>query len=129
MTMARSAAIEIEGARQLRASMKAAGIDLGDLAAAHAQVSGYVASRAKTVAPHRSGSLAATVRGNKAKTAAVVRAGSAAVPYAGPIHWGWPARHIAAHPFLTAVAAETEPTWTEIYFRAVNQIVDRIHGR
>src|SRR5690625_8028143 len=39
------------------------------------------------------GTLAGTLRAGRGKTKAVVRAGSAAVPYAGPIHYGWPARN------------------------------------
>lgn len=109
--------------------MKAAGEDLGDLKDAHAQVAGYVASASATAAPHRSGSLAGSVRGNRAATSAVIKAGSAAVPYANPIHWGWPGRNIAAHPFMSDTAVATEPTWTDMYFQAVQRIVDRIRGK
>lgn len=50
--------------------------------------------------PRRSGNLASTLRAGKGKTKAVVRAGGARAPYAGVIHYGWPARNIAAQPFL-----------------------------
>lgn len=121
--------VQVEGARELRASMKAAGEDLGDLKDAHSQVAGFVAGAASAAAPHRSGALAGTVRGNRAATSAVVKAGGAAVPYAGVIHWGWPGRNIPAHPFLTDTATSTEPTWTDMYFQAVQRIVDRIRGK
>lgn len=121
--------VTVEGARELRSTMKAAGEDLGDLKDAHAEVAAYVATSARAAAPITSGRLAATVRGNRAAASAVVKAGSAAAPYAGPIHWGWPARSIAAQPFLTATAAETEPHWTETYLAAIRRIVDRIHGK
>lgn len=121
--------VQVEGARELRASMRAAGRDLGDLADANQRVAGYVAAAATTAAPHRSGSLAATVRGNRAASSAVVKAGGSAVRYAGAVHWGWPARHITAQPFLADTAARTEQTWTGIYFEAVQRIVDRIHGK
>jgi len=52
--------------------------------------------------PRVTGTLAGTLRAGRGKTKAVVRAGTAAVPYAGPIHYGWPARNIAPQPFLTA---------------------------
>lgn len=50
--------------------------------------------------PRRSGNLANTLRAGKGKTKAVVRAGGARAPYAGVIHYGWPARNIAPQPFL-----------------------------
>lgn len=108
--------------------MKAAGADLADLGAVHATIARYVAMRAAAMAPHRSGRLAGNVRGGKGKTAAIVRAGGARVPYAGPIHWGWPRRHITANPFMVDAAHITEPTWTKWYLARVEQIVSTIHG-
>lgn len=121
--------VKVEGARELRATMKRAGDDLGDLKDAHAQVASTVAVSAKGSAPAVSGRLAGTIRGNRAAASAVVKAGGASAPYAGPIHWGWPARNIAAQPFLTDAASQTEPTWTEIYLSAIKKIVDKIHGK
>ena len=51
-------------------------------------------------APKRTGRLAASVRGSRAKNKAVVMAGRASVVYAGPINYGWPARKIAASGFM-----------------------------
>lgn len=58
--------------------------------------------------PRVTGTLAGTLRAGRGKTKAVVRAGSAAVPYAGPIHYGWPARNIIAQPFLTDALAANQ---------------------
>lgn len=127
--MAGGGIVEVEGARELRASMKRAGEDLGDLADAHAEVAAQVAAASSAAAPRKSGNLAGTVRGNRAKTSAVVKAGRASVPYAGVIHWGWPRRNIAAHPWMTDTAKATEPAWTETYLSAIRRIVDRIHGK
>lgn len=52
-------------------------------------------------APAKSGALAGTIRAGRGKTKAVVRAGGARTPYAGVIHYGWPARGISPQPFLT----------------------------
>jgi len=127
--MGRAAVVEVEGARELRATMKRAGEDLGDLKEAHAEVAAYVAAAARSASPSVSGKLAASVRGNRAASSAVVKAGGAAVPYAGPIHWGWPARSIAAQPFVADTAAETEPHWTETYLSAIERIVAKIKGK
>lgn len=123
------AKVTVEGARNLRATLRRAGIDLSDMKDANADVANYVASASKSAAPTVSGKLAATVRGNRAAASAVVRAGGAAVPYAGPIHWGWPARNIAANEFIAATAANTEPTWTQTYFAALQRIVATIKGK
>jgi hypothetical protein len=56
----------------------------------------------------------------------VVSAGGARLPYAGPIHWGWPSRGIAAQPFIAATAQDTQPTWLGYYEADVDKIVDAI---
>lgn len=120
--------VRVDGARQLRATLKRAGQDLSDLKETNATVATYVATRSAAAAPHRSGRLAGSVRPNAAATNATVRAGGAAIPYAGVIHWGWPAHHITGRPFIADTAAATEPVWTEIYSARVRVIVAKIHG-
>lgn len=51
--------------------------------------------------PVLSGALKATIRAGRGKTKAVVRAGTAKVPYAGVIHYGNPYNATPSHPFLT----------------------------
>lgn len=121
--------VKVEGARQLRATLRRAGQDLEDMKDANAEVANYVASASRSAAPTVSGRLAASVRGNRAAASAVVKAGGAAVPYAGPIHWGWPARNIAANEFMAATAANTEPTWVRMYLAAVERIVAKVKGK
>lgn len=121
--------VQVQGARQLRATLRKAGRDLNDLKEAHAQVSAFVAAAAKGTAPRVSGNLAGSIRGNRAATSAVIKAGGARVPYAGVIHWGWPRRNIRAQPFLTDAASSTEPRWRLIYLQSVNRIVNTIRGK
>lgn len=118
--------VQVRGARQLRSAAKRAGVELDDLRDAHAAAARVVVAAAGSVVPHRSGRLAATVRGSGTKTAAIVRAGGAAVPYAGAIHWGWPRRNIAPSLYLTGPATDTEPTWVPIYEAATQRVLDRI---
>ena len=118
--------IRVEGARRLRATMKRAGIDLQELKDAHREAADVVVGA--TRAPSRTGRLAGTVRPGATKTMAIVRAGYASVPYAGPIHWGWPKRNIRAQPFLSDAAQSSEPTWVQAYEREVNEIIDKIEG-
>lgn len=118
--------VRVEGARELRAALRRAGQRLDDLKAANARVAAFVASAAALRAPRRSGRLAGNVRGNRAAGRAVVMAGGVAVPYAGPVHWGWGARGIDPQPFVVDAAQATEPTWLGFYQADVDQIVDAI---
>lgn len=126
--MSRDAGIRVEGARELRATLKRAGDDLQDLKDAHRDAAQIVTAASRVKAPKRTGRLAASVRGSGAAATATIRAGRSSVPYAGPIHWGWPARNIKAQPFITEAAQATEPIWTREYEAAVNKVLHRIKG-
>lgn len=121
--------VKVEGARELRRTLKKAGSDLADLKDANAKVGQLVAQESRPNAPvGRTGRLAASVRANRAAAKAVVSAGGGAVPYAGPIHWGWPARHITAQPFISVTAVATQPRWLPLYEQDIQQICDSVKG-
>jgi len=121
-------AVQVEGVKQLRKSLKAAGEDLSDLKDAHRQAATVVASAARARAPKVRPRLVTTVRPAGTKTAAIVRAGNAKAPYANAIHWGWPKRGITANPFISEAAQDTESTWVPIYSAAVENALDRVQG-
>ena len=114
--------------RELRRSLKAAGISLQDLKDAHNEVAQLVVRAAAPAAPRRTGALVASTRGTGQAAAAVVRAGRASVPYANPIHWGWPARHIKKQPWLYDAAEASQEQWTGLYLSALQKIIDSIEG-
>lgn len=118
--------VRVEGARELRAALKRAGLSLQDLKEVNAKVAALVAGLARPRTPRRTGRLAGTVRGNRAVSQAVVQAGTAAVPYAGPIHWGWPARHIEAQPWISDAAVESESQWLGLIQDGLEAIVDQV---
>ena len=64
------------------------------------QVAEIVINETKKYVPILTGALAAAIRNASTKKSAKVRAGNAAVPYAGPIHFGWPSRSIKPNTFL-----------------------------
>lgn len=119
---------QVEGARQFRATLRSAGDDLSDMKATHAKVATIVENRTRTLAPATTGRLKDTIRSSGTKTYAVVRVGKAKVPYANPIHWGWGRRHIKRNPFVSRAAQETEPIWSEVYFKDLEHILDQIKG-
>jgi hypothetical protein len=120
--------VEVVGAKELRKTLKRAGDDLGDLKGVNQAVGNMVVHTAVGMAPRRSGALAGSIRAARAATSITIRAGSARVPYAGPIHWGWPARNIEANPFLSNAATSTESAWVALYEDELNKIIDRIEG-
>jgi len=119
---------EVEGAKELRKTLKGVEDGLKDLTAAHKDVARIVADDAAVRAPKRTGSLSASIRPAATKTMAVVRAGSARVPYAGVQEWGWPARNIPGQPFIVPAAADTEATWAARYNEAVDELLGKVKG-
>ena len=120
--------LQVVGGRELRASLKRAGVDVQDLKDAHRAVAELVDSRAAPNAPRRTGRLASSQRPAGTQGAAIVRAGGARVPYGPPIHWGWPDRNIRAQPWILDAAEATEDAWTGTYLQAIEAIVNSIEG-
>jgi hypothetical protein len=95
-----AARIQVEGAAELQRAMKRMGADLKDLTKVNRAASDIVAQDARGGAPRLTGALSKTIKPGARKTAGYVQAGSRLVPYAGPIHFGWPRRNIEPQPFL-----------------------------
>lgn len=122
--------LQIEGQKELRRTLKAAGDDLSDLKAAHKEAGDIAAAGSKPLAPvGATGGLAGSIRPGATKTQAVIRAGKARVPYAGPIHWGWPARGIEPHAFLADGAKRTEGQWIPIFEKALQESIKKVKGK
>lgn len=126
--MSRAPAVKVEGLRELRRSLKAAGVSLQDLRDEHARIASIVVDAAAPSAPVLTGALLASTRPAGTQAAAIVRAGRASVPYAGPVHWGWPARHIPAQPWIYDAAIASREQWTGVYLATLEKIIDSIEG-
>lgn len=122
------AQVRVEGLAPLRRQLRQLAGDVEDLKDANAAAAAVVAAAAAARAPHRTGQLAASVRGNRAVGRATVAAGGARLPYAGPIHYGWPAHGIEPHPFITDAAEATEPIWIAAYETAITRAVEKVGG-
>lgn len=123
--------LRIEGGRRLRSTLRKAGADLKDLSKLNKAAAGVVVPVAKAATPYgpaAGGHLKPTVRAGATQKAGIIRVGSKAKPYGGPVHWGWPAKNIKANTWLTAAAAATEPQWTELYWSGLLRIIDNIEG-
>ncbi len=110
-------AFRVDGlTRAIRAAEKA-GADSENMRDLMHSIGEIVAGRGRSLAPARTGALRGTIRAGRGKTKAVVRTGyeSKRLPYAGVIHYGWPAHNIAPHPFMTAAIEQTR-----------TQVIDRL---
>ncbi|QCR40302.1 hypothetical protein C1N74_07625 [Microbacterium sp. SGAir0570] len=94
-----SGRVRVEGLSRSMRALSKAGADAQDMKDLMHSIGSIVVDAAD--APAKSGALAGTIRAGRGKTKAVVRAGGARTPYAGVIHYGWPARGISPQPFLT----------------------------
>ena len=121
-------AVRVQGLSAFIRAMRDAEADLDELKDASQRAGTIVLNAATARAPRRTGRLAASGRVSRVARRAVVRFGSARVPYAGPIHWGWPRRHIAAQPFAIDAARATEPVWLAGYARELERIATKVEG-
>lgn len=127
-------AIQIEGAREVRRAFKQAGA-MKELKEANKQAAAVVVKDAVLLVPKRSGALAKSIRAAGLQSGAEVRAGRASVPYAGPIHFGWPNRPnkakkwrggpIRPNPFLYKAIDRRRGDVLKVYERRVNEAIAR----
>lgn len=117
--------VAVEGGRELRRRLRTVEGGLEDLKTEHRWVATYVLGRARPGAPRRTGALAANGRASGTKTMSTVRYGSVRVPYAAPIHYGWPQRHISPHPWVITAAQQSEAVWVAHFNQTIADLVER----
>lgn len=125
------AQVEVEGAQQFRRGLKQAGVALSNLKNVHRSVANIAADGVRRRAPRgNTRRLVGSIRSGATQRAAFVRVGNnSRIRYAGPINYGWPARHIAANPFANVGAKETEPKWVQLYVDYTTKALDTIKGK
>lgn len=139
-------AIRVEGGRELRRQLKAAG-DGSEKAVrdANKNAAEKVVRAALPNVPVRSGKLRGSVRALASQSAGRVTAGRASVPYAAAIHWGEGAgninhstgatvrranRNIRGRPFLWEAADAMRDQIIEEYADEIDRLLDRtVRGR
>lgn len=114
--------IELEGQREFRRALRAMGDDLDDLKAAHLAGARIVMKEALELVPILTGTLKDTIRASGTKTKGMVRAGYKRVPWAGPIHFGWPDRNITPQPFLYDAIDHRRDEVLDVYWDRVTRI-------
>lgn len=107
--MARTGGFKVSGLTQVVRQLQEIGVEVEDLKAAFSNIAAMGARHASRFAPKRSGRLAGDIRGNRAKSKAVVTAGRKSVPYAGPINYGWASRNIEPSGFMQKADKAVQP--------------------
>jgi hypothetical protein len=86
-------------------------------------IAGIITSAARARSPVLTGTLRGTISPDTSTGVGGTRWGT---DYGGPIHFGWPDRHIAAQPFARDAAAATEPQWLAVIEAANDEALDII---
>lgn len=119
-------AVEVHGLRELRRDLRAIDRTLPrelskDMKAA---AEGTVLPAAKQQAPRRTGRLADSLKVSVRATSVAIRS---PLPYAQPIHWGWPRRNIRANPFIERAIEEKGEALVDALGDGIEELARR-HG-
>jgi hypothetical protein len=99
----------VSGLKQVLSNLSKLGLDVDDFKETFGSIADRGAALAAGFVRSRSGRLAGTVRGNRAKNRSVVSAGRASVKYAGVQNYGWPRRNIPAQRFMQRADDQLKP--------------------
>lgn len=115
--------LRIEGLRETVARLQSMGADVADLKKVFGDIANEGARLAASFAPHRTGKLAASIKGNRAKNYASVKAGGARVPYAAVQNYGWERRDIVASRFMQRADAVLRPRVGGMLQTAIDRLI------
>lgn len=119
--------VRVEGLREAVRDLQKWGAEVDDLKDAFADISTRGARLASSFAPVKSGALQASVRGNRAKSKAVITSGRARTPYAGPINYGWPDRNIAGSFFMQRADEQMRPIALDLLEKNIDRIIEGLN--
>ncbi len=120
-----STKIRVDGGRELRRQLKAFQSGIDGLKEIHRDTGELVGREAARLVPVRSGLLKSTIRAAGQASGAVVRAGFGRVPYAGPIHFGWPSHNISPTPFLYDALDARHDEVIDMYEKRVDGLIKK----
>jgi HK97 gp10 family phage protein len=118
-------AVKIEGLREVNKALRDLSDDLkNSMKETHLAAAKTIVPEAMRLAPVRSGALARSLRATATRTGGRVRAGGSTVPYAGPIHFGWPARRIKPQPFVYEALDPRRDEVIDVYVKRLNELIE-----
>lgn len=125
-----SDSVKIEGLSKVQRDLRKLSTDALDLnkeefLETNKRVAEIIIGESKKYVPVLTGALAANIRNASTKKAAKVRAGSVGVPYAGPIHFGWPSRRIKPNPFFYDAIDKRRNEVAQRYVSLVDSLITK----
>lgn len=123
--MARAVGFHVDGLNALVRDLQEIGAEVDDLKDAFSAIADQGARLASSYAPVLTGTLAGDIRGNRAKSKAVVTAGRVSVPYAAPINYGWADHNIEPSGFLQRADEAMRPYALRRLEEEINQQIRR----
>lgn len=118
-------AVQVEGAREVRKSLRALGAGTRDMSRVHRKVAAMVIGPAQGVTRRRSGDLAASYR---VKVSAAKAQVSSALVYAPVQEYGWPRRNITPSRALTGTVESMAGSIGAVYAQEVEDLVARLNA-
>lgn len=120
-----SGGVRVDGLREVARTLERLGVEASDLKSAFNRIGNIVVSEAITLTPTLTGRLASSIRASKTKNKAIVRAGSARVPYAGVQHYGG-YNNITGTFFLTQAADNKSETVVNEMEAELSRLIERL---
>lgn len=117
-------AVQVEGAREVRKTLRALGAGTRDMSRVHRKVAALVLGPAQAATRRRTGALAASY---KVRVSAAKAAIASALVYAPVQEFGWPARNITPSLALTSTVDLMRGSIADLYAREVDDLVDRLN--
>ncbi len=123
-------ALMVVGQKRFVQTMRKAGADMDELKDVNREAAEIALPAVRNLTPRgQTGRLASSLRVGATKRAGIIRAGRKAVPYAGPINYGWPARRIRPRLFVNDGVASSESQWQQIYKEFIEKTMDQVKGK
>lgn len=124
--------IQVEGLQQTIRELQALGEDKAEIQEANLAAARTLIAAAVPLVPVLTGNLRSTLKPAKTTNYAAARAGSARVPYANPIHWGWAKsaktgqrKNIKPQPFFARALGYTKAEIIANYDKKMQQLIDK----
>lgn len=125
----RQGGVKVEGLSSVQRQLRKLSNDVDYQAAEFYSVNKIIASAvagdSKAYVPVLSGALATSIREAATKKSARVKAGGKGINYAGPIHFGWPARRIKPQPFFYDAIDKRRLEIRDRYETLVNDLIKK----
>lgn len=119
------AQVQVQGAAEVRRTLRALGAGTRDMSRVHRKVAAMVIGPAQGVTRRRSGDLAGSYRVKVSASKAQV---SSALVYAPVQEFGWPRRNITPSKALTGTVESMAGSIAQVYQAEVDALVDRLNA-